>query len=120
MKVPDPYLLNIRDLTNQIIKYTDGLNQSDYKKDRLTQNATIMIEVKVGRFIKRLNELFADRYPQLDLSNFPNLQNINQSSMVDIDVGQSYQAAIQDIPKLKQQLQPLLDELDSSPKEQSA
>ncbi|PIZ47825.1 hypothetical protein CO180_03155 [candidate division WWE3 bacterium CG_4_9_14_3_um_filter_41_6] len=103
-KSPSPYIHHIIDSTTQISEYLEGLNEAEFRQNRLVQDAVVRQLELIGEACSNLEENFRNSHPNIPWMQIIGMRNKLAHEYWDIDLGLIWQTAVSDAPQLKRQL----------------
>ena len=110
-KSPSPYINHIVEATTQISEYLGGLNETDFRKNRLVQDAIVRQLEIIGEACSNLEENFKNSHPKIPWAQIIAMRNKLTHEYWDIDISIIWQAATKEAPELKIQLLELLSQV---------
>jgi uncharacterized protein with HEPN domain len=117
MKDPTFFINHVKEAIKDIEDFSKGISKDDFLKDKKTQSATIrQIEI-IGEAIKNLPDEFKEKYPEIRWRGIAGMRDKIIHHYFGIDVIKIWEVIEKDIPKLKEQINKILEELESNNKQ---
>jgi uncharacterized protein with HEPN domain len=117
MKDPIFFINHAKEAIKDIEDFSKGISKDDFLKDKKTQSATIrQIEI-IGEAIKNLPDEFKEKYPEIRWRGIAGMRDKIIHHYFGIDVIKIWEVIEKDIPKLKEQINEILEELESNNKQ---
>jgi uncharacterized protein with HEPN domain len=117
MKDPTFFINHVKEAIKDIEDFSKGISKDDFLKDKKTQSATIrQIEI-IGEAIKNLPDEFKEKYPEIRWRGIAGMRDKIIHHYFGIDVIKIWEVIEKDIPKLKEQINEILEELESNNKQ---
>jgi uncharacterized protein with HEPN domain len=111
MKKISPFLAHILESISKIEKFTSGYEYTTFESDEKTHEAVIrQIEV-IGEAITHMEHDFRSKYPQIPWTSIIGMRNHLIHEYWDINLEDVWQTVIEDIPKLKTQINVIFSNL---------
>jgi uncharacterized protein with HEPN domain len=104
------YIENILDALVSIKKYTDGLEESDFLKNEMVQDAVIRKFEIIGEATKRISKEFRSEHSHILWSQMAGMRDKLIHNYNDVDYWIVWKAAKEDVPLLEEQLRKLLNQ----------
>lgn len=102
-------LLSIQETLQKIIKYSSAyLNAEDFYENDRDFDATMMNFIVLGEEVGKLSDEFKQRHDQINWEKIYGLRNIIAHHYFGINVDLIWQIVENDIPKLNEQIKPLI------------
>jgi uncharacterized protein with HEPN domain len=102
---------HILDAIAEIGKYLEGVTYEEFVADSEKRFATIkQIEI-IGEACNNITETIRETYPDIEWRSIKGFRNISIHEYFDVSVPLVWQIAQNDIPKLKQQFEKLIRDL---------
>ncbi|MBD3288497.1 DUF86 domain-containing protein [candidate division KSB1 bacterium] len=102
------FLLDIKEATKRILKYSENLDYEIFTRDLKTQDAIVRNIEIIGEAVKNLSVEFIDQYPHIPWKNIAGMRDklIHHYFGVNIDI--VWDITRFEIPKLKKQIEEIL------------
>lgn len=110
-KSPNPYIQHVVDAATQIADYINGLEEQDFRQNRLVQDAVIRQLEVIGEACSNLETHFRETHPKIPWTQIMGMRNKLAHEYWDVDLSIVWQAATQESQILKKQLLELLNQL---------
>lgn len=110
-KSPRVYLEDILTSILRIEDYVKGLNFESFSKDQKTIDAVIRNLEIIGEAAKNIPESFSEKHSKMPWREMVSMRNKVIHEYFGVDVSILWQTTREDLPKLKTQIQKLLQEL---------
>ncbi len=105
------YLKHIRDAAERIRGYVQGLDESDFKKNELVQDAVIrQIEI-MGEATKRLSAKAKDLQPDIPWRDIAGMRDKLIHDYFGVDIERVWLTVTDDLPELASKISALLSKL---------
>ena len=102
------YLRHVRDSILRIQEYVEGVDEAEFKRKTMIQDAVIrQIEI-IGEAVKRLSEPFRTSYPSVPWSDIARMRDKLIHDYFGVDIEKVWLTATEDIPLLKAEIDKLL------------
>jgi uncharacterized protein with HEPN domain len=119
--MPDPrrlrdYLTDIAEAIDRVASYTARINQSDFPRDRLIQDAVIRNIEIIGEASHQLLTRFpeyANAQPQLPLASAYGMRNVVAHGYFHVDLDILWATVETSLPELRKLIQQALHDLDA-------
>lgn len=108
-----PHLFHIRDSINRIEKYLAGYTLETFSNDNKTWDAVTKQIENIGEEVNKLKKGYLEAHPQFSWSDMVATRNKLVHDYWDINPKRVWEIATIDIPKLKEDLLPILQNLES-------
>lgn len=105
------YLEDILQAADAIERFLSGISESDFEHDELRQSAVLQKLIVIGEAAARLPKDFTERHPQIPWPDIVAFRNIAVHEYFAIDWRIVWVTATQDVPFLRKQIAPLLEEV---------
>lgn len=102
------YVVDILAATHLIQTFVVGRDRSAFETDLMCQSAVIRQLEIVGEATKRLSETFRDNHPDIPWQKMAGMRDILIHAYDAVDLDEVWNAATQSIPRLIEQLEPLI------------
>lgn len=86
-----------------------GVSLEEFKKSDLLCRADAFSVAQIGEQLKRLQDFYGDSHPEIPWNKANHMRNIIVHEYQHVDFVDVYMTIKEDLPKLKEQLQSLLD-----------
>ncbi len=107
-------LLAILESTDKILEYSKGYkNADDFYRNKRDFDAVMMNFIIIGEMVTRLSEDFLERNTNIDWFKIRGFRNIVAHNYFGIDAEEVWQIIKNHIPKLKKEIQKILNKTDS-------
>lgn len=101
MKNDQVYIEHILEAIDRIKKYTEGLEEQEFKKKDMVQDAVVrQIEV-IGEATKQLSDEEREKYPEIPWKDLAGMRDNLIHNYFGVDLEQVWQTVKQDIPHLE-------------------
>jgi uncharacterized protein with HEPN domain len=99
------FIEHIRDAVNNILEFTEGCAEEDFKNDKKTFSAVVRMLEIIGEATSKLTQEFKDQYPDIPWQDMKDMRNklIHEYFTVDAEI--VWELLQEDIPDLKEQLE---------------
>jgi uncharacterized protein with HEPN domain len=106
-------LLDLVKATRLVQEFTAGIDYAAFQNDVKTQSAVLHQLLILGEAVKRLSDEFCSRHPEIPWRLIASLRDklIHHYDTVDFD--EVWRVVERDIPRLAEQIEPLLPSKDS-------
>lgn len=111
MKEPKPFLLHILDYCDTTRRLTSALSFNQFTQDEKTQLAVIKALEIIGEASTHLEADFRQSHPQIPWKAIISFRNKVIHQYWDIDLKTVWRIATKDVPQLKNDLLPILQDL---------
>ena len=102
------YLKHIRDAIARVEEYLQGVDEAEFRKSSLIQDAVIrQIEI-IGEAVKRLSSQFRSSCPDIPWQDIAGMRDKLIHDYFGVDIEKVWITAQDDIPLLKRQILPHL------------
>ena len=92
------YLRHVRDSILRIQEYVEGVDEAEFKRKTMIQDAVIrQIEI-IGEAVKRLSEPFRTSYPSVPWSDIARMRDKLIHDYFGVDIEKVWLTATEDIP----------------------
>ena len=108
---PKLYLTHISDSVNQIESYLRGVSEEDYHNSKQVQDAIIRQFEIIGEATKNISDDFKKLHPEVPWRQMAGMRDVLIHGYIDVDIDLVYNTARDQIPRLKEQLVKLLQDL---------
>ena len=105
---PAATLLDIRDAARSAVDFARGMSRETFMADRRTQKAIIYDIQTVGEAVKRLPDAFRLEHPKIPWALAAGMRDKLVHDYDQVNLDRVWQVAIHDLPKLLEQLEPLM------------
>ena len=113
MKSDLVYLLHIQEFCNDIIEYikyeTDSFE--DFKNNKMLVDAVIRKLEIIGEASNNISDDFKSKYSSIPFKEMKGIRNILIHEYFGVDYNIVYKTAIEEIPKLKKQIDELVERI---------
>jgi len=108
-KNDDAYLHHVLDSISKIKKFTENINENKFKKNELVQSAVIrQIEI-IGEAAKQVSNLIKKKYSYIPWKDIAGMSDKLIHGYFGVDIDAVWDTIQQDIPKLKKDIEKILD-----------
>lgn len=108
------YLLDILDAAEALKRYTHGLDYEGFRTSEVLRDAIERRLMIIGEAAACISDEFKDRYPELPWHQARGIRNQIVHRYFGLSWEIVYGTAIEDVPRLAEQVALILDELNSS------
>ncbi len=108
------YLQYILESITRIEEYLEGIDKATFDEVHLLQDGIIRQLQIIGEATSRISPGLSERYPDVPWSNIVGMRHKIVHDFFEIDLDVVWVTATERVPKLKEQLQQLLGELDAT------
>lgn len=109
------YLQDIWDSILAIEEYTKNLTEDEFYLNRQVQDAIIRRLEIVGEAVKKLEDNFIKKYPQIEWNKIAGMRDIVAHEYFGVKLDRVWDSVKNDLPQLKQKLHSIvIDELDKA------
>jgi len=102
------YVIDILSAARLIQTFLVGRNRSEFEIDLMCQSAVIRQLEIIGEATKRLSATFRDKHPDIPWQKMAGMRDILIHAYDAVDLDEVWNAANQSIPRLIEQLEPLV------------
>lgn len=85
------------------------IGPEEFEKNSLVSRAVSFSVVQIGEMLNRLKEKIGDKHPEIEWALAKGMRNVLVHDYVEVDLERVYDTVKNDLPRLKEQLQALLD-----------
>lgn len=110
-KSPNPYIQHIIDSASQIDEYLQGVDNLEFSKNRLIQDAVVREIEIIGEACSKLEDNFKLSHPNVPWTQITAMRNKLTHEYWDIDLRLVWHTATVETPDLKKKLLDLLAQL---------
>ena len=103
------YLADILDAISKIETYTKGVDEEEFTASSLLQDAAIRRIAIIGQAARNLPQEIKDQYPEIPWQRIIGMRNRVIHEYRGVDVELTWGIIQKDLPKLKGQIQEILD-----------
>lgn len=112
------YLNHILESIELIEEYTKDKTEDDFFTSKFLQDAVIRRIEIIGEAIKNLPMEFREKYNHIPWKEFAEMRDILIRKYFGVDLGLTWEVVKKDIPKLKEEILKIMEELDKNKKQQ--
>ena len=98
MKEDKVYLDHILDCINNIVSYTEGMDEDTFNKNFLVQDAVVRNFQIIGEATKRIKSDFKTSYPNIPWKKMAGMRDKLIHDYVHVDLETVWDAIIKDVP----------------------
>src|SRR3989344_9125594 len=110
------FIDDILESIKNIKEFTKGLNKEKFLKNKLKQSAVIrQIEI-IGEAVKNIPSSFRDKHPEIQWNKIAGMRDVIIHGYFSIDLDAVWNAIESDLPKLKNQIEKIKEELEHGSK----
>ena len=103
------YLRHIRDAIGAVADYLKGVDEEEFKRNRLLQDGVIRQVQIIGEATKRLSPGFRERHSHVPWSDIAAMRDKLVHDYFGVDVDTVWLTAIEDLPPLGREIDRLLE-----------
>ena len=100
MKTNKVYLDHILDCINNILSYTEGMNEETFYKNFMVQDAVVRNFEIIGEATKRISPEFKKSFPQIPWKKMAGMRDKLIHDYVHVDMETVWDAKTKDLPSL--------------------
>ncbi|MBQ6976105.1 MAG: DUF86 domain-containing protein [Selenomonadaceae bacterium] len=100
-------ILNVIDETNEFL---ENVSEEEFLKNNLLKSATAMSVIRIGELVKSLSDEFRKQNSQVEWRDIAGFRDIAAHKYETINMEQLYGTAKKDFPKLKMQIEKIMEE----------
>jgi uncharacterized protein with HEPN domain len=108
------FLIHILEAARLIISFTNGIDFTAFQQDIKGQDAVIYRITVIGEATKRLSEPFRSSHPEIEWRKMAGMRDVLIHNYDVVNINRVWEVVQRDIPKLIQQLEPLIPPEDES------
>jgi uncharacterized protein with HEPN domain len=108
MSRDDAHLLDVHQAARLIIEFTEGHKLGTFRADQRTQSAILHQLTVLGEAVKRISADFRGRHPEIPWRDIAGMRDRLVHGYDRVDLAEVWRVAEEDVPRLSQQLAPLL------------
>lgn len=112
-KSPKPYIQHIIDAADTTKRLLEGYDYDEFLSDDRTQLAIVKLIEIIGEASIHLLKDYQDQYPKIPRHSIRGMRNRLIHEYWDIDLPTVWKTATKRVPQLKQDLLPILSDLES-------
>ncbi|MFQ5456105.1 MAG: DUF86 domain-containing protein [Nitrospirota bacterium] len=112
MKQVKPFLKHIIGETEYLILGSQGIEFNEFKNDENLKRSFVRSLEIIGEATKNLHKDFKNKYPQVEWKNIAGLRDVLIHQYFGIDYRLIWDIVKNKIPKLKEEIEDILDELE--------
>jgi len=98
------YVQDILDCINRIEEYVKDLNENDFCKDYLVQDAVLRRLEIIGEAVKNIPERVKDNYPKIPWRKIAGLRDVLIHAYSGVNLRRVWKIITDDLPELKRQI----------------
>lgn len=106
------YLEDIIESAKLIENYLDGVSDFDFGKDIGTQDKVIRRLEVIGEAVKNLPDFFREKHKSIPWRQIAGMRDVLTHEYFDVKVRRIWKVAKEDLPKLKNAVVSILQEMD--------
>lgn len=110
-KDPAVYLQDIIDSIDHIEKYTQNTSLNRFEEDEYMQDAVIRRFQIIGEATKRIPNEFKQKYSDIPWKHATGMRDVLVHDYNEVNLSRLWKTITEDLPKLRQQLKMLLNDL---------
>lgn len=112
MRRDDAYLLDILIAARKALKFVDGIDQTEFEKNELVQNAVMRPLEIIGEASAKISKEFRKSHPEIPWREMVGLRNRLVHEYFRINFGVVWDTIHNDLPKLIRIIEPLVPKED--------
>lgn len=102
---PDLYIADILKSVNKIEEYTKRINEEEFNKNTLIQDAILRRLEIIGEAVKNLPQEFKEQYTDIPWDRIAGMRNIVAHEYFGVNLKRVWKTLKDDIPELKNKIQ---------------
>lgn len=106
------YLLHILDCINAVEKSISGLSKRDFKEDKDIQDAIVRRIEIMGEAVKNISNKTKNLFPQIAWKKIAGTRDVLVHAYFSVDLDLVWDIASRDLPKLKKQIEEILQKIE--------
>jgi len=107
------YLFHIKDAAGKAANYLSKTNLAEFSKNNLDYDAILMQIIVIGESVNSLSDEFKEKHRELPWYEAVGLRNRIAHGYFDVKPEVVWKTVEQDLPKLRKQVQDIIEELDT-------
>ncbi|MEQ8924585.1 MAG: DUF86 domain-containing protein [Fulvivirga sp.] len=112
MKVNSVYIAHITEAINSILEYTSDLDEQEFLKNKLVQDAVIRNLQIIGEATKKINEQIRTKYSVIPWKQMAGMRDKLIHDYMGVDLWAVWAVVEIELPKIKPLLDKILGELE--------
>jgi len=101
---PDLYIADILKSVNKIEEYTKRINEEEFNKNTLIQDAILRRLEIIGEAVKNLPQEFKEQYTDIPWDRIAGMRNIVAHEYFGVNLKRVWKTIKDDIPELKEKI----------------
>lgn len=101
---PDLYIADILKSVNKIEEYTKRINEEEFNKNTLIQDAILRRLEIIGEAVKNLPQEFKEQYTDIPWDRIAGMRNIVAHEYFGVNLKRVWKTLKDDIPELKEKI----------------
>ena len=109
------FLYEMVQAITKVSSYLEGIEKPDFEANTLVQDAVIRNLEIMGEAARQIPTDLAKRYPDVPWKRIIGFRNIAIHAYFDVDLGIVWRISTEDLPRLRDQMKRMLDDLGGMP-----
>jgi len=112
-KNPTVYLKHIINCIGKIKTYTDGMDQGHFLDHTMTQDAVIRNFEIIGEAVRKLDQKFRDKYPQVEWKKIAGMRDKLIHDYIGVDLWAVWSVVVDVLPEFEKNILNIIDQEES-------